>query len=77
VETFDALAIRSRQVSRSAQMQAVSVSCQITKYQIQSADFVQGLRAKRSQYPSLRERLRLQWQIASRKVVLRSLTPPP
>ena len=31
METFDALADPSRQVSRSAQMQALRVSCQITK----------------------------------------------
>jgi hypothetical protein len=39
VETFDALAPLSRQVSRSAQIPALSMSCQVTK-QIPSVDFV-------------------------------------
>ena len=48
METFDALAGPSRQMSVSAQMQALSVSRQITKRKIQSVDFVQGLRVERS-----------------------------
>jgi hypothetical protein len=40
-------------VSRSAQMQALSVSRQITKRKIDSVDFVQGLRVKRSPYAGL------------------------
>ena len=40
-------------VSRSAQMQAVSMPRQITKRKIQSVDFVQGLRVKRSPYGAL------------------------
>jgi hypothetical protein len=61
VETFNALGGPSR-VSRRAQMQAVSVPRQITKRKIQSVDFVQGLRVKRSPYGSLRERLRVRWR---------------
>ena len=40
-------------VSRSAQMQALSMPRQITKRKIQSVDFVQGLRVKRSPYGGL------------------------
>ena len=47
METFNALG-GPRRVSRSAQMQAVSRPRQITKRKIQSVDFVQGLRVKRS-----------------------------
>jgi len=52
VETFNVLGGPSR-VSRSAQMQAVSMPRQITKRKIQSVDFVQGLRVKRSPYGGL------------------------
>ena len=61
METFNALGGPSR-VSRSAQMQPLSVPRQITKRKIQSVDFVQGLRVKRSPYGPLRERLHLQRQ---------------
>jgi len=59
VETFNALGGPSR-VSRSAQMQPLSVPRQITKRKFQSVDFVQGLRVKRSPYGPLRERLSVQ-----------------
>ena len=52
METFNALGGPSR-VSRSAQMQPLSVPRQITKRKIQSVDFVQGLRVKRSPYGGL------------------------
>ena len=52
METFNALGGLSR-VSRSAQLPAVSMPRQITKRKIQSVDFVQGLRAKRSPYGGL------------------------
>ena len=77
METFDALADSSRQVSRSAQMQAVSMPRQITKRKIQSVDFVQGLRVKRSPYGGLYANDCSSTAIPSWKVVLRSLTEPP
>ena len=52
METFNALGGPSR-VSRSAQMQALSMPRQITKRKIQSVDFVQGLRVNRSPYGGL------------------------
>ena len=45
--TFNALGGPSR-VSKSAQMQALSVPRQITKRKIPSVDFLQGLRVERS-----------------------------
>ena len=77
METFDALADSSRQVSRSAQMQAVSVPRQITKRKIQPVDFVQGLRVERSPYGASTRTIAPSTAIPSRKVVLRSLTEPP
>ena len=60
METFNALGGPSR-VSRSAQMQALSVPRQITKRKIQPVDFVLGLPVKRSPYGGpLRERLHFQ-----------------
>jgi hypothetical protein len=56
METFDALAGRSRQVSKSAQMQALNVACWATKHQIQSVEFVR-LRTNRLRDGPLRERL--------------------
>ena len=52
MRTFNALGGPSR-VSRSARVQALSVPRQITKRKIQSVDFVQGLRVKRSPYGDL------------------------
>jgi hypothetical protein len=75
VETFTALGSPSR-ISRSAQMQALSVPRQITKRKIQSVDFVQGLRVKRRLWASTRTIAR-SMAISSRKVVLRSLTESP
>ena len=76
METFNALGGPSR-VSRSAQMQALSVPRQITKRKIQSVDFVQGLRVKRSPYGASTRTIAPSTAIPSRKVVLRSLTEPP
>jgi hypothetical protein len=73
VETFNALGGPSR-VSRSAQMQAVSMPRQITKRKIQPVDFVQGLRVKRSPYGASTRTITPSTVIPSRKVVLRSLT---
>jgi hypothetical protein len=58
-------------------MQAVSVPRQITKRKIQSVDFVQGLRVKRSPYGASTRTIAPSTAIPSRKVVLRSLTETP
>ena len=76
VATFDALAASEpSSVKKRPDGGAERVVSDCTKRQIQSVDFVQGLRAKRSPDRPLRRTIALSTAIASRKVVdLRSLT---
>jgi hypothetical protein len=62
METFAALARPNGRVSRNAQMQAPSVWCSDDEHQIQSVDFVQSLRAERSQDRPLREQMHFERQ---------------
>jgi hypothetical protein len=76
VETFNALGGPSR-VSRSAQMQALSMPRQITKRKIQSVDFVQGFARQAVVLWASTRTIAASTPVPSRKLVLRSLTETP
>jgi hypothetical protein len=76
VETFNALGGPSR-VSRSAQMQALSMPRQSTKRKIQSVDFVQVCASSDRPMGASTRTIARSTAIPSRKVVLRSLTESP
>ena len=76
VETFDALAGPSRQVSK--KRPDAGAERVVSDHEAdESVDFVQGLRVKRSPYGASTRTIALSTAIPSRKFVLRSLTEPP